>query len=105
MQYKTIVLQLLEQHPELYNQLRNRRQLLPALETYSDQLKTLHQAEMEYLSLARPDSDPIQISSEALEIALKTFEDRLPTSTQRNENEPLSLDQAMAFVRSHSSRD
>ena len=80
MQYKTIVLQLLEQQPELYNQLRNRRQLLPALETYSDQLKTLHEREMETLAEARPGSDPIQISSEALETALKEFEDRLPTA-------------------------
>ena len=83
MQYKTIVLQLLEQHPELYNQLRKRRQLLPALETYSLQLKTLHEEEKDALSQAMPDSDPIQINSEALEIALKLFEDRLPTNSQR----------------------
>jgi hypothetical protein len=105
MHYKTIVLQLLEQHPELYSQLRNRRQLLPALDIYSDQLKTLHEEEKEVLSQAKPDSDPIQINSEALEIALKAFEDRLPTNTQADETQALSLDQAMAFVRSHSSRD
>ena len=105
MQYKTIVLQLLEQRPELYNQLRKRRQLLPALDIYSDQLKTLHKEEKEALSQAKPDSDPIQISSEALEIALKAFEDRLPTNTQQDENETFSLDQAMAFVRNRSSRD
>ena len=105
MQYKTIVLQLLEQHPELYQQLRKRRQLLPALETYSEQLKAFHQDEMESLLQAMPGSDPIQIKSEALEIALKTFEDRLPISTHRDENETHSLDQAMAFVRNRSSRD
>ena len=42
---------------------------------------------------------------EALEIALKAFEDCLPTNTHRDENEALSLDQAMAFVRSRSPRD
>ena len=104
MQYKTIVLQLLEQHPELYHQLRQQRQLLPALDDYSDQLKALHEQEKEALSQAMPDSDPIQISSEALEIALKAFEDRLPSNTHRDETEALSLDQAMTFVRSHSPR-
>ena len=43
MQYKTIVLQLLEQQPEVYNQLRKQRQLLQTLEIYSDQLKALHE--------------------------------------------------------------
>lgn len=105
MQYKTIVLQLLEQNPELYNQLRKRRQLLQTLESYSDQLKTLHEQEMETLSQARPGSNPIQISSEALEIALTQFEDRLPTATRPDETQTFSLDQAMAFVRSRSSRD
>ena len=105
MQYKTIVLQLLEQHPEHYHQLRKARKLLPALDDYSLQLKTIHEVWTQTLSQTRPHSDPIQISSEALEIALKEFEDRLPIATRRDENETLSLDQAMAFVRSRSSRD
>ena len=105
MQYKTIVLQLLEQHPEHYHQLRKGRQLLPTLEIYSLQLKTIHEEWTQTLSQAQPHSDPIQISSEALEIALKEFEDRLPIATRRDENETLSLDQAMAFVRTRSSRE
>src|SRR5579871_1106094 len=87
MQYKTIVLQLLEQHPESYNRLRKGRQLLPTLDAYSIQLKTLHEDWKETLSQANPDSDPIQISSEALEIALKEFADRLPSVSRQNGNE------------------
>ena len=105
MQYKTIVLQVLEQHQELYNQLRRRRQLLPTLEVYSDQLKVLHEESKESLLQAKPGSDPIQISSEALEIALKNFEDRFPTNTRRSKSEPLSLDKAIAFVRNPLSRE
>lgn len=105
MQYKTIVLQLLEQQPELYNQLRRQRQLLPKLEAYSQQLKTLHEDWKANLSQAMPQSDPAQISSEALEMALKDFEDRLPTVSRQEEDTPLSLDKAMAFVRTRSSRD
>ena len=32
MQYKTIVLQLLEQHPEIRDQLKRQRQMLPTME-------------------------------------------------------------------------
>ena len=35
MQYKTIVLELLQQRPEMHAQLRKDRKLLPALEFYS----------------------------------------------------------------------
>lgn len=104
MQYKTIVLQLLEQQPELYHQLRRNRQILPTLDLYANQLKKLHEAWKETLIQANPERDGIQISSEALELALKDMEDRLPSATRRDDQEALSLDQAMAFVRSRSPR-
>ena len=104
MQYKTIMLQLLEQQPERYHQLRRNRQLLSALDQYANQLKALHADWKETLAQARPDRDGSQVSSEALEMALKDMEDRLPTATRRDDQEPLSLDQAMAFVRSRSPR-
>jgi len=44
MQYKTIVLHLLEQHPEIYDPLRRHRRMLPTLEYYARELKTLHDA-------------------------------------------------------------
>ena len=104
MQYKTIVLELLQQQTELHEQLRITRRLLPTLETCARELKTSHETWMETLSQANPGSDPIQISSEALEIALKELEDRLPSASNRDENEPLSLDKAMAHVRRPTSR-
>ena len=67
MLYKTIVLQLLEQNPQIYEPLRRQRQMLPALEYYANELKTLHQAWKEILVKAVPGSDPDQIASEALE--------------------------------------
>ena len=36
--------------------------------------------------------------SEALEVALKELEDRLPTVTSAEIDEQLSLDEAMAFI-------
>ena len=57
------------------------------------------------MSQAQPGSDPSQIPSQALELALRELEDRLPSASPQDENEALSLDQAMAYVRSHTSRD
>ncbi len=104
MQYKTIVLQMLEQQPEIYNQLRKERQVLPAMEHYARELRSLHLAWQETLNEERPDSDPSQIASEALELALKDLKDRLPSGSPQEGQEALSLDQAMAFIRRHTSR-
>jgi len=105
MQYKTIVLELLQQQTELHEQLRLTRRLLPTIETCARELKASHESWMEILSQANPGSDPSQISSEALELALKELEDRLPSASHQDESEPLSLDKAMAYIKSPTSRD
>jgi hypothetical protein len=105
MQYKTIVLELLKQRTELHEQLRLTRRLLPTMETCAKELKASHEAWKETLSQSKPASDPSQIASEALEMALKELEDRLPSASSRNDREVPSLDKAMTYVRSHSSRD
>jgi hypothetical protein len=105
MQYKTIVLQLLEQNPEVYDQLRRQRQMGPTLERYASELKTLHEAWKENLSQAKPGSDQSQIASEALEMALKEMEERLPFAFHPDGNEPLTLDEAMAFIRRRTSSE
>ena len=99
MQYKTIVLELLKQQPELYEQLRVARTLLPTLETWSTELKTSHESWKETLAEAKPDSHPSQIASEAMEMALKELEDRLPSVSHSEDGQ--TLDTAMAFVRRH----
>src|SRR5260370_34706118 len=99
MQYKTIVLELLRERTELHEQLRLTRRLKPTLETCAKELKASHEAWKERLSQATPGSDPSQVSSEALEMAMQELVDRLPSEPPADENEALSLDQAMAFVR------
>ena len=103
MQYKTIILELLQQRPEMHEQLRKERKLLPALELYAKELKTSHEAWKEQLSQAKPGSDRSQIASEAMEMALKDLEDRLPSGSP-DDSTPLSLKEAMAFIRRHTSR-
>jgi hypothetical protein len=101
MQYKTIVHELLEQRPEIHDQLRKERKLLTAIEHYAAELKASHQAWQEQLAQARPDSDPMQIASEALEMACQELRVSLPSALVRDESGPLSLDEAMAFLRRH----
>ena len=98
MQYKTIIHELLQQRPQMHEQLRKERKLLTTLEIYARELKTSHEGWKELLSQMRPGSDPSQIASEALEIALKELEDRLPSASRQNESEPLVLDAAMLFL-------
>ena len=104
MQYKTIVLELLQQFPEIHDQLRKDRKLLATVEMYARELKSSHEAWKERLSQEKPGSDQSQIASEALELAMQELQDRLP-SGQVDENEPLSLDQAMTYAKTHTSRD
>ena len=104
MQYKTIVLELLQQRTEFHEQLRISRKLLPTMEMYARELMDSHEAWKEVLLQEKPDSDPSQISSEAMELALKQLEDRLPSVTPPDEAEALSLDQAMALIRNPTSR-
>jgi hypothetical protein len=101
MQYKTIVLQLLEQRPELYDQLRRQRRMLPTMEHYAGELRNLHLAWMEMLNLSTPGSSQIQITNEALELALKDLQDRLLIGSPPDGQEALPLDEAMAYIRRH----
>ena len=57
---------LLEQNPQVRDQLKKHRQMLPTMERYARELKTRHETWKEQLSQAMPDSDPSQIASEAL---------------------------------------
>ncbi len=105
MQYKTIIQEMLEQRPQMHDQLRKDRKLLPTLEIYARELKTSHQAWTQVLSEAKPGSDPSQIASEALEMALGDMVEHLATASPQTENKRLTLDGAMAFVRRPTSRD
>ncbi len=104
MHYKSIIHDLLQQRPQMHDQLRKSRKLLPTLEQYAKELKTSHEAWKEMLSQMRPGSDPSQISSEALEMALKEMGDRLPSASHRDGSAAQVLDAAMLFVRRPMSR-
>ena len=104
MQYKTMILELLKQRPRMHDQLRKERKLLLTMERYAKELRTSHLAWKELLSPLRPGSDPSQIASEALEMALKEFQERLPSESPPDGSETLFLDAAMLFTRRHTPR-
>ena len=104
MQYKTIILELLQQRPRMHDQLRKDRKLLTTMERYAKELKDSHQAWRQLLSQLRPESDQSQLSSEALEMALKEMVARLHSDSPQDGSETLFLDAAMLFVRRHTPR-
>lgn len=104
MLYKTIIQDLLEQRPQMHEMLRQERKLLTTLETYAKELKNSHESWTRILHQESPDRPPEQISSEAFELALKETTDRLSPESTTADQEELSLDHAMASIRSHSLR-
>ena len=99
MLYKTICLQMIQERPEMYDQLLNTRNLLPTLEHYARELRTRHLAWKEELSQANPGSSEEQIASEAREFALREMEQILSLESPPDDHETqVFLDQAMAFI-------
>ena len=102
MQYKTIALGLIQENPELHERLRSSRTLLSTVNSYATELKASHETWKEQLSQSKPGSDPSQIASEAMELAVQELIDRLSSESPTDESEALSLDAAMNFLRRHS---
>ncbi len=101
MQYKTIILELLQEYPEPYRRFQASRTLLLALDQYSLALKASHETWMDRIGRRRPGSDRSLVSGEALEFALQEIQDLLSTASEARGEEPPSLDSVMAFLRRH----
>ena len=101
MQYKTISLALLQEHPGLYERLRSSKMLLTAMDVYAIELKDLHEAWIGMIRQESASSDPRQIASAALELAIEGLRDRLLCASPKDETEPMPLDATMTFIRRH----
>ena len=99
MHYKTIVLELLQQNPTIYNQLRTKRILMPSLDLYAKELKTSHEAWTHCLHQAMPGREQSQIASEALEIALWEMETFLHFEYSPDESEELYVEAILTLLR------
>ena len=99
MLYKTIVLELFQNRPQVHEKLRRQRMLLKAMEFYAGELKDLHEAYKLDLAEMKSDSDPSQIPSQALELALKELEGLLPSDSSTEEADQPSLEDFMTYLR------
>lgn len=102
MRYKTIALALIEEQPALHRRLKESRSLLSAMERHARTLKSLHEAQVTQLGTRRPGSDPVQLASEALELAVEALReiiaDASPPSGSETESPPHTPPQAMPPV-------
>lgn len=99
--YKTIVLELLRDRPSLHERLRLDGTLFPTVNQLAMAFRACHLEQMRQLAESRPGSDPAQLSSEALELAVKELQDSLPGESSDADTEVFSLDQAMTFLNRH----
>lgn len=77
MHYNTITLELIREQPELYEQLRSTKRLLPSMDAYAVDLRTSHRAMIETFTRKWPSRDRRQIEAEALEMAIEELRNRL----------------------------
>jgi hypothetical protein len=74
------------------------------VERCARELNSGHEAWKKLLIQLRPASAPNQIASEALEMALKELQERLPSESPTDDHEAVVLDAAMLFIRPRTSR-
>ena len=86
MMYKTMTLELIQEQPGLYERLRTSKRLLPAMDAYAIELKSSHEAWKARLAQARPGSDPLQASGEAMELAIEELRGRLSSAVGERRN-------------------
>jgi hypothetical protein len=85
MHYKTIMLELLQQYPEISRELATSKTLLATLDRSAAGLKARREHWTQTLSGERPKSAPTQVVSEALELALQELRDALPAASTPNQ--------------------
>ena len=98
MMYKTIVLELIEAHPILHEQLKATRTLTLTLDTLAGELKASHDSWTQRFCEVNPGSDRRQMASEALEMAVEDMRERLHYASPNDEAETRSLDAALASL-------
>lgn len=106
MQYKTIVMELLEQSTELHDQLQREHRLLAAVEALAVRLKASHDEITKQLEQAQPGTEFNDNCFRAMELAIHALQmhlDRLSGKAAPEEHESPSLDPIMAQIIQHSS--
>lgn len=97
MHYKTMILAILEDRPQMHERLRRERTLLSTMGRYARELRASHEAWKGRLAQERTADQASLIAGEALEMALAELLTRLPPESPPSDD--FSLEEAIAFVR------
>lgn len=80
MKYKSIILTLIEQNPQLHAELKSSRSLLATVEREARAFKDQHEGYLADLTNQAPEAAVGALSSQAFEVALADMESRLGMS-------------------------
>jgi hypothetical protein len=81
MQYKTIILELIQQNEPLHDRLRSNRSLLATVDRLAAQLKAAHEIYLNQMTMQEPMASRPAVSQQALEMAIKEAEEQLMAMT------------------------
>lgn len=103
MQYKTIVMDLIQQNRALHDEWVRNRRLLSETTRLATQLRSDHLNLVEQFQQQFPETAESLLSSQALEIVTSQLQADLQHASA-SDSETFSLDAAMAFVAQHTPR-
>jgi hypothetical protein len=81
MQYKTIILELIQQNEPLHDRLRSQRNLLTTVDRLAAQLKADHETYLNEMTMQEPAASWPAVSQQAFEMAIKEAEEQLTAMT------------------------
>lgn len=81
MQYKTIILELIQQNEPLHDRLRSQRNLLATVDRLAAQLKADHETYLNEMTMQEPAASRPAVSQQAFEMAIKEAEEQLMAMT------------------------
>ena len=94
--YKTMVLELLQQRPQIHEQLRASRTLLSTMEQMAISLKSGHEEWKNHLRQSMASSSESEIANAAMELAIKELESVLSSVSPMDGDDLPILDQPTA---------
>lgn len=98
MLYKTIILGLMEENPDMETQLPGHRLTPILLEQYANDLQSRHASWKKRLSETSPEASEIQTTSEALELAIRGWQEEFRAGSRPSADGP-TLDGAINYIR------
>jgi hypothetical protein len=81
MQYKTIILELIQQNETLHDRLRSNRSFLATVDRLAAQLKADHETYLNEMAMQEPAASRPAVSQQAFEMAIKEAEEQLMAMT------------------------